>query len=107
MADLKLLPPSASAEGETAALQAQVLEASTVNKENGTEAVVTPEDSKLVSKKASGAGLENYFVGALGIFSFVTMLANIATASLQIWNYARLLFNIYELPHINRIGRSK
>ena len=106
MVDIKPLPPSASAEGETAALQAHVLEASTVNKEDGIKPADKSEGTKSVSKKASDGGLKNYFVGVIAMF-FLTMLANITTAGLQVWNHARLLSDIFELSHINWIGHSK
>lgn len=106
MAGLKPLPPSASAEGETAALQAQVLETSTVNEKDATKTVDTPEGTKLVSKKASDAGLGNYFVGVAARF-LVETLANITIASVQVWNHARLLFNNFELLHINWIRHSE
>lgn len=63
MPDTKPVPPTGSAEGETAALQAQVVEASTINNHDGkidnrpTGAVAG------TARKEPDAGMKNYLVG--------------------------------------------
>ncbi|KAF9693236.1 hypothetical protein EKO04_008646 [Ascochyta lentis] len=61
MADFKTLPPSASAEGETAALQARIVEAGTLDGDGVAAAAEKNGGPKSEGKKASDAGLKNYF----------------------------------------------
>jgi len=63
MADPKPVPPSASAEGETAALQAQAVEASTIDTKDAGGDVSQPNAGAAAAKKGSNAGLKNYLVG--------------------------------------------
>lgn len=65
MADNKPLPLSASAEGETAALQAQVIETGTLDKDHDTKDAGEPVDSASEFKKGSGAGFKNYIVSLI------------------------------------------
>lgn len=69
MADTKPLPPSASAEGETAALQAQVkvIDTGTLDKDHvGKDAGKTVDAaSKSKTKKGTDAGFKNYIVSAI------------------------------------------
>lgn len=80
MAETKPLPPSASAEGETAALQAQIIEAGTIDAKSAGK----NETAASEPKKGSDSGLKNYFA-SLGCNGLLT-LANTAIARLQVWN---------------------
>jgi hypothetical protein len=62
MVETKLLPPAAGAEGETAALQGQIIEASTLD--NNKVAKAVEKDEVVESKNKKDAGLNNYFVGS-------------------------------------------
>ena len=62
MIETKPLPPAAGAEGETAALQGQIIEASTLD--NSKVAKVTEKDEVVAPKTKKDAGLKNYFVGS-------------------------------------------
>lgn len=57
------MPPTASAEGETAALQTQVVEASALDGKNAGGDVGQPDAGVAAAKKGSDAGLKNYLVG--------------------------------------------
>ena len=57
------LPPAASAEGESAALQGRVVEASALDNDNLAEAVGKSDGASTKLKK--DAGLRNYFVGRM------------------------------------------
>jgi hypothetical protein len=58
-------PPAATAGVETAAMQAQVLEAGTKQKDVFAEKIEQSEDGTATDKKPSENGLKNYFVTAL------------------------------------------
>lgn len=62
MADTKPLPPSASAEGETAALQGQIIEASTLDEKNVAKDAKNTGSVAPTAPKAPDAGLKNYLV---------------------------------------------
>jgi hypothetical protein len=83
MAEIKPLPPSASAEGETSALQTQVIEAAAQDKDHVAKAAEGTDDVTSKPKKVSDAGLKNYFVG---VAPNVLMLAHFSIARLQVRN---------------------
>jgi len=62
MVDIKPIPPTASAEGETAAIQAQIIETGASKTDTVVKAAEKSVDLKSENKKASDAGLKNYFV---------------------------------------------
>jgi hydrogenase maturation factor HypE len=86
MADIKPLPPSASAEGETAALQAQVIDAGTLDKEDVSQDTVKPVVAASKSKKGADAGFKNYIVSSVA--SVGIQRADVVTARVQVWNGA-------------------
>jgi ATP-binding cassette subfamily B (MDR/TAP) protein 1 len=63
MADPKLMPSSASAEGESAAMQAEVINASTLEKDNTAKDGPKGEIVEGNTKKKTDEGMKNYIVG--------------------------------------------
>jgi hypothetical protein len=57
--------PTTAAEAETAAAQAQIVEAGAVQKDMTDETVIADENGGKMSKKAPNNGLKNYFVSTL------------------------------------------
>ncbi|KAJ4987038.1 ABC transporter [Stagonosporopsis vannaccii] len=70
MADPKPVPPTASAEGETAALQARVVEATALDKKDVGGDIGQTETVAAAAKKGSDAGMKNY----LRVFKYGTPL---------------------------------
>ncbi|KAF1926965.1 leptomycin B resistance protein pmd1 [Didymella exigua CBS 183.55] len=70
MADTKPLPLSASAEGETAALQAQVVDAGTIDKNHAAKSGEKPVNTASQSKRDADAGFKNY----MRVFKYGTAL---------------------------------
>lgn len=62
MVDVKSLPPTASADGEAAALQVQTIETATLDEDTVPQAAEKSVEKEIKAKKASDAGLKNYFV---------------------------------------------
>ena len=62
MTDTKPLPPTASAEGETAALQAQVIDTGTLDKQHVPKDTTGSTNTAAKSKKDADAGFKNYIV---------------------------------------------
>jgi ATP-binding cassette subfamily B (MDR/TAP) protein 1 len=60
MADPKPLPPSASAEGESAAMQAEIINPITLEKDSTAKNGDKVEGN---TKKKTGEGMKNYIVG--------------------------------------------
>lgn len=70
MTDTKPLPPTASAEGETAALQAQVIDAGTLDKDHIAKDINKSTITASKLKQSKDAGFKNYIVSqttAVGI----------------------------------------
>lgn len=65
MADPKALPPAASAEGESAALQAQIVDASTLEKRSISRDHRSSDEAIPMPQKKTEAGMVNYLVGAI------------------------------------------
>ena len=63
MADPKPLPLSASAEGESAAMQAEIINASTLEKDNAAKDGLKGEIVEGNTKKKTDEGMKNYIVG--------------------------------------------
>lgn len=61
-------PPAATAGAETAAMQAQILEAGNTPKDLVTEVIVKDNNGTTPPKKAADNGLKNYFVGAFSMY---------------------------------------
>jgi ATP-binding cassette subfamily B (MDR/TAP) protein 1 len=63
MADPKPLPPSASAEGESAAMQAEIINASTLEKDKAAKDGLKGEIVEGNTKNKRDEGMKNYIVG--------------------------------------------
>jgi ATP-binding cassette subfamily B (MDR/TAP) protein 1 len=63
MADPKPLPPSALAEGESAAMQAGIINASTLEKDTAAKDGLKGEKVEGNTKKKTDEGMKNYIVG--------------------------------------------
>lgn len=63
MAELRPLPPAASAEGESAALQTQIVDASTIEKKDVGRDHGSAEKAAILPHKKTEAGMMNYIVG--------------------------------------------
>lgn len=63
MADPKPMPPSASAEGESAAMQAEIINASTLEKDNIAKDGPKGEMVEGNMKGKTDEGMKNYIVG--------------------------------------------
>jgi hypothetical protein len=62
MTDTKPVPPTASAEGEAAALQAQAVDADTLNEDHVPKDTTGTTDTVAKSKKDADGGFKNYIV---------------------------------------------
>ncbi len=70
MADTKPLPQSASAEGETAALEAQVIAYGTVDSKTARKDNKKIDDTTSATAKGPDAGFKNYLVRIAPILYF-------------------------------------
>jgi hypothetical protein len=62
MADPKPMPPSASAEGESAVMQAEIINASTLEKHSTAEGGPKRDTDEGTTKTKTGEGMKNYIV---------------------------------------------
>lgn len=105
MAHAKPVPPTASAEGESAALQAQVIDASTVDQKDVTKDTTQSDASIAAAKKGPDAGMVNYLVSSAHIVRILLTDTNIAR--LQLRDTTRLLLDRTVLYNFNRFRHSK
>lgn len=64
MTDTKPVPPTGSAEGETAALQAQVIDARTMDQEDVKKDTTQDNTTIAAAKSGSDEGMVNYLVSS-------------------------------------------
>jgi hypothetical protein len=84
MTDSKPLPPTASAEGETAVLQAQAIDIDTFDKHQMPKDTNETINTAAKSKKDADAGFKNYIVRRIA--SVHVKCADAVTACVQIWD---------------------
>lgn len=71
MTDTKPLPSTANAEGETAALQAQVVNIGTLDKDSASKDTSRPTHIASDSKKDADAGFKNYIASKTSIVNIL------------------------------------
>ena len=93
-------PPAATAEADSAAVQAQVVEYGTTQKDAVAGAIESEENGAKAPKKAPDAGMKNYFVRDL-LVAFNSNANLRLPASVQVWDQVRLSANSTLLSHLH------